>query len=313
MGFSLNNWGDELLSAWDARDSARKFQLVCIVHDADDTSWQKKIPEWSRRDAIRLLPISSQYAVFVILPENFLLISSGLSVQETFHQIFMDRARSSDPLIRSAGMEHIPVDVHVPVLALQDHHVPLSSPSRHLSNAVIQGSFSAGRRDYPRIFSELNQSMHGECVSNAALNIDAYQSWFDCIPEDPYSWGYSPLVDSPSFLQDTTLAEPPFKLHLVGSGWIDVPIELKNVVVFHTNLNYADFYAVMSGMDICVPAFLATQNRNYRRQASSSIAMCMEVNVRSKFILEVRLIQLHLAGPNPCSPRVTKLVLVYRR
>ena len=57
----MRNWGDELLSAWDARDTEHKFQLVCIVHNADDTIWQEKIPEWSRRNAIRLLPIAPQY------------------------------------------------------------------------------------------------------------------------------------------------------------------------------------------------------------------------------------------------------------
>jgi len=76
--------------------------------------------------------------------------------------MFMDRARSSDPLIRSAGMEHIPVDVHVPILDVKD--LPVLSPSRRLSNAVIQGSFSNDRRDYPRIFSELNQSLHGMSI-----------------------------------------------------------------------------------------------------------------------------------------------------
>ena len=57
---SLPYWNEELLIAWDARDSAHKFEIVCIVHNADDVRWQSSIPEWSRRNAIRLLPISEQ-------------------------------------------------------------------------------------------------------------------------------------------------------------------------------------------------------------------------------------------------------------
>jgi len=189
--------------------------------------------------------------------------------------MFMDRARESDPVIRSAGMEHIPVDAHIPILDIRN--LPALSPSRRLSNAVVQGSFSSTRRDYPRIFSELNQSLHGAsiwCCLTSAYGLIITRS------ADPYAWGYLPLEDSsPSFLPDTTINNPPFKLHLVGSGWIDVPTELKNLIIFHTNLNYSEFYSVMSNMDVCVPAFLATKDQNYKRQASSSIAMCMEVNV----------------------------------
>ena len=50
-----------MLAAWDARDAAHKFQLVCMVHNVADTYWQIPIPEWSSRNAIRLLPISEQY------------------------------------------------------------------------------------------------------------------------------------------------------------------------------------------------------------------------------------------------------------
>ena len=57
----MRHWNEELLVAWDARDAAHKFEIVCIVHNADDRSWQSAIPEWSRRNAIRLLPISEQY------------------------------------------------------------------------------------------------------------------------------------------------------------------------------------------------------------------------------------------------------------
>jgi len=56
----MRHWNEELLVAWDARDVAHKFEIVCIVHNAGDVKWQSAIPEWSRRNAIRLLPISEQ-------------------------------------------------------------------------------------------------------------------------------------------------------------------------------------------------------------------------------------------------------------
>jgi hypothetical protein len=73
--------------------------------------------------------------------------------------LFLVTADSPNASIRSAGYEYIPVDVHIPVL---DVPVPVDqSPSRILSSAVIQGNFEAGRREYPKIFAELNESLAG--------------------------------------------------------------------------------------------------------------------------------------------------------
>jgi hypothetical protein len=91
-------------------------------------------------------------------------------------------------------------------------------------------------------------------------------------------WGYLPLDGGPSFIADTSLKDPPFKLHLVGSGWINVPPELKNVIIFHTNLNYDKYYDVMAAMDICIPAF-GPRRIYYAMQASSTVAMCMQTDV----------------------------------
>ncbi|KAH9479939.1 hypothetical protein JR316_0008536 [Psilocybe cubensis] len=242
----MRHWSEKLLAAWDARDSAHKFQIVCIVHDVRDEAWQPTIQEWSRRNAIRLLPISQH-------------------VGNTFLRKFEDLARSTDVAIKSAGYEYIPVDAHIPILDLQG--LPeRTSTNRPFSNAVIQGSFSTDRRDYTRIFADLNHSLHVE----------------------PESWGYLPLGDGPSFVQDTSIDQIPFKLHLVGSGWIDVPIELKQLVVFHTNLNYTEYYQLMSGMDACIPAFLAADDKNFKYQASSSIVMCLETNVPILAVRELR-------------------------
>jgi len=60
---------------------------------------------------------------------------------------------------------------------------------------------------------------------------------------------------------------------------------LKNIVIMHKDLDYPEYYTFMSGMDMCVPAFLSKSDKNYAYQASSTIAMCMENNVRGFFSL----------------------------
>lgn len=101
--------------------------------------------------------------------------------------------------------------------------------------------------------------------------------------EDPKAWGYLPLENHSSFIPDPDLSDQPFKLHLVGSGSLDVPLKLKNVIVFHVNLNYTQFYDLMSTMDICVPAF-PNSDDYFEKEASSTAAMCLESDVSSLFI-----------------------------
>ena len=62
---------------------------------------------------------------------------------------------------------------------------------------------------------------------------------------------------------------------------MDIPPELENVVILHDGLDYTEYYALMSVMDVCVPAFARDSDTNYASQASSTIAMCMENNVRA--------------------------------
>ncbi|KAJ7261791.1 hypothetical protein B0H12DRAFT_1013318 [Mycena haematopus] len=231
------SWPEELLAAWDARDAAHKFQLVCIVHNVRDYPWQRSITPWSQRNAIRILPISEHVAA-------------------AFRRSFLISADSHDATIRSAGYEYIPVDAHVPVLDIPvavDHN-----PFRILSDAVIQGSFAKDRRDYVEIFAELKESLE----------------------RDPTVWGYLPLEPekNASYVVDTTLPDPPFRLFLIGSGSLEIPPELKNIVLIRDGLSYPDFYKLMSEMDICVPAFSPT-NGYYEDQASSTIAMAVECNV----------------------------------
>ncbi|KAJ7650072.1 hypothetical protein FB45DRAFT_731699 [Roridomyces roridus] len=229
-------WIEALLSAWDTRDEAHKFTLVCIVHNVNDDSWQRQIPEWSRRNAIRILSISDHVAA-------------------TFKRSFLINADSPDAATRSAGLEYIPVDVHVPIL-----DIPLAvddRPTRILTNAVIQGSFNTDRRDYVEMFSELKESL----------------------ARDPKAWGYLPLeAEDASYTVDTTLPDPEFRLYLIGSGYLEIPHELKNMVFIRDGLNYSDFYELMGSMDICIPAFSPT-NSYYDNQASSTFAMAVECDV----------------------------------
>lgn len=109
--------------------------------------------------------------------------------------------------------------------------------------------------------------------------------------EDPESWGYLPLYNEPSFVPKAGSIYPPFKLHLVGSGLMDLPLELKNVVIFHVQLDYNQYYDIMAGMDICVPAF-GPSSDYYTVQASSTVAMCMETNVSS--ISPIRIVALKI-------------------
>ncbi|KAJ7158594.1 hypothetical protein C8R46DRAFT_1109642 [Mycena filopes] len=238
--FDLRNgqpWREELLAAWDARDAAHKFKLVCIVHNVNDIGWQTIITPWAQRNAIRILPISEHVAA-------------------AFRRSFKINADSPDESVRMAGYEYIPVDVHVPILDIPvavDHR-----PSRILSDAVIQGSFYTDRRDYLEIFTELNESL----------------------ARDPTVWGYLPLgnEEDAAYVVDESLSDPPFRLFLIGSGWLQIPHELEKIVLIRDGLSYPDFYALMSKMDICVTAFSADHGY-YDAQASSTFAMAVECNV----------------------------------
>ena len=121
--------------------------------------------------------------------------------------------------------------------------------------------------------------MHHRTLSNLLFPLAA----------DPELWGYSRIQDdggNAKFIHlldsDTALnPSPPFKLHLVGHGAIVIPPGLQNIVILHYNLDYTEFYTLMSEMDLCIPAFPKDSDTNYVDQASSTIAMCMENNVRA--------------------------------
>lgn len=53
--------------------------------------------------------------------------------------------------------------------------------------------------------------------------------------DDPAAWGYLPLssAEGAAYQPDPDSIESPFILHLVGSGWMDIPKILENVVQLH--------------------------------------------------------------------------------
>ncbi|KZP07911.1 hypothetical protein FIBSPDRAFT_272137 [Athelia psychrophila] len=179
------------------------------------------------------------------------LLTISDHVSRAFQELLREFADSSDPEFHSAGFQQVLVDTHVPILNISTSS---TRSSGRLSNVAIQGSFSTDSRDFIRIFARLIQSLH----------------------EHPRMWGYHPSVDGSPFTEDTRVADP-FKLHLVGHGWIDIPNELKNVIVFHAELKYHDFYNVMASMDLCLPAFRA-DDYYYNATASSTVVMCSQLN-----------------------------------
>ncbi|KAI9063501.1 hypothetical protein FKP32DRAFT_1592582 [Trametes sanguinea] len=232
--FDMNHWHSALVDAWNARRDDDKFKIVCVVHNVNDLNWQRHIPYWSRRNAIRLLPIADHVA-------------------KGFRDRFAMEADSLEPLMYSAGYDQIPIDVHVPVLDIPN--LPVKPLPRSLEKAVIQGTFTAERRNYQGIFRGLIASLH----------------------EDPKAWGYHPLDGRASFVPDPNSPIPPFRLLLVGSGWLEIPEALAYVVTMHTDLPYHDFYQLIADCDIVVPAF--ADNTYFSVQASSTVALATELHV----------------------------------
>ncbi|KAI8984936.1 hypothetical protein BD414DRAFT_489771 [Trametes punicea] len=174
-------------------------------------------------------------------------------VAKAFRDKFAVQAESPEPLLYTAGYDYIPVDVHVPVLDIPN--LPVKPYPRHLEKAVIQGTLDSNRRDYPRVFKDLISSLR----------------------EDPGAWGYLPLEGRPSYVADPNSLMPPFRLLLVGSGWLEIPEELADIVSIHTDLPYDQFYRLVADCDVVVPAF--ADNTYLTVQASSTVALAAELNV----------------------------------
>ncbi|KDQ54542.1 hypothetical protein JAAARDRAFT_38216 [Jaapia argillacea MUCL 33604] len=183
------------------------------------------------------------------------LVAISDHVAETFRRIMQGLA---DAQVDSPGYEYVDVDVYVPVLDLPStRFLPFVDASRRtLSQVVIQGFFDALRRNYNRVFDDLIASLE----------------------EDPQVWGYLPLsAGQTAYEPDLELDSWPFNLNIVGTGYMEIPPILANVVRVRTELPYPEYYALMQKMDIVLPAFGGSTY--YQEMASSTVAMAVECNV----------------------------------
>ena len=140
-----------------------KFKIVCYVHNAKDMDWRRWVPYWSRRHAIRLIAIGDQCVLPHLSLSNFqrprrLIGATPHSVAKAFLHMFAEAADSREPTLSASDFEHVPVDVHIPLLDIPNP--PVKTSPRHLTKAVIQGKFEMERRDYARIFQELIDSLN---------------------------------------------------------------------------------------------------------------------------------------------------------
>lgn len=60
-------------------------------------------------------------------------------------------------------------------------------------------------------------------------------------------WGYLPLgtEEDASYVVDTTLPDPPFRLFLIGSGGLEIPRELENMVLIRGGLSYPGTFSLL--------------------------------------------------------------------
>jgi hypothetical protein len=65
-------------------------------------------------------------------------------------------------------------------------------------------------------------------------------------------WGYLPLgaEDDASYVVDSALTDPPFRLFLVGSGKLEIPHELKNIVLIRDRLSYPGAFHLLTGFSL---------------------------------------------------------------
>ena len=175
------------------------------------------------------------------------------SVSRRLQRNFRALAESHNETLNSAGYEYVKMDVFLPVLNLPQKRIHTSI--RYLSNVSIQGSFRFERRDYLRVYADLLVSLEGKHFG--LLKWRRYLLFGPISSEDPQAWGYLPLTQPDSIYEvDKTAPLPPFQLQLIGNaGDPQVPRALTNIVRVHQDLNYDDFFSLIQGMDLALPAW----------------------------------------------------------
>ncbi|KAG8950211.1 hypothetical protein FRC04_007845 [Tulasnella sp. 424] len=280
--YDMDFWSQQLLDAWDARPANKKFTVACIIHEVSDRRSFTFLHEWTIRGAVRYLTLA-EHVSFSLL------------------QYLQTTSDTPTPSEYTSLAEYVNVDLHLPIIPLPDPPRPERKGTRKLTNAVVQGLMDPKRRDYLGVLWDLAGA----------------------IKTNPKLWGYlPPNPGTTEFLPDPS--DEPFQLHLIGAqGWIDdFPSELRNVVKFHRDLDYYQYYELMQSMDVVLPAF--ANSHYYDEKASSTVVMAIQCNVpllvtrrfrasyvytaddrvtivRPQALREIHAIQLLRAGTSPFS------------
>ncbi|KAG8929799.1 hypothetical protein FRC01_003755 [Tulasnella sp. 417] len=215
----LERFGPDLLKAWDERPNDKKFTLACGVHNQHNTGWYKYISEWSRRDSLRVIPMSNRIVDYV-------------------HSTFNTQANSKGLVEGSSVYEHIKVGAFYSVSEFL--LFPLR-PKSYLADvpcsAVLRGGHRDRREEFERILHDLARLLR----------------------EDSQGWGYRWSAEERKYAVDHTTPYPPFVLHLVGGDPIDVPSELQEAVVksagSHIHQDITPLYELFQSIDIVLPVF----------------------------------------------------------
>ncbi|GAA95839.1 uncharacterized protein L969DRAFT_95338 [Mixia osmundae IAM 14324] len=125
--------------------------------------------------------------------------------------------------------------------------LPPRPANAELDSVVVQGGLSQTKRDYAGIFSD----MQGFLEEDASL------------------WGYRYDASTEMYEEDTSIAQP-FKIHLIGSGRLAVPMNISKIAIVQSGLDYISFYRLINSAQLLMPAF--NLEGYLTTMASSSIA-----------------------------------------
>lgn len=102
-----------------------------------------------------------------------------------------------------------------------------------------------GRRDYPKLWAKLIEAIQG-----GDFAISLVPESLTPLSEDPSVWGYTISPESGHFIPSTEPSDiQSFRIHIFGckKEGIVIPEELlEHVLVFHSGLDYVDYYRELS-------------------------------------------------------------------
>ncbi|KAG8987019.1 hypothetical protein FRB94_002815 [Tulasnella sp. JGI-2019a] len=204
----------ELLDTWDGRPDNKKFKLVCVVHDGLPGKWFHTLGHCSRRGALRLL-----------------MTLDGTT--KDLYAAMRELADSSVLNLSSALFEYLQVEAFYPLIATKR-----SPPAAHaleprrISNVAILGNFGRETRHYQNFLRDLGSLLE----------------------EYPRRMGYLPFKDlNQTYEPNFNATIDPFKLHLIGSGKVEVSATLREVVRSYEKLEYLDLLRLVESMDMVIP------------------------------------------------------------